>query len=354
MKSTRNHETAKGGALPSVFMKLALLATVGFGASHVFAQSSASSTSSTSTTGQINSSTQSIEEMKKSIGQDDAAKVDDEITNARMRADLGAAKKYSFNASLAYNGSTLADPTNELRPNIVAGATNFDDSTSLSGSIGATYRKDKNNAFGAGVALLVYTPFAGDWTRQEIDDPTEPGQTVDRVNISNPFVSYTHSRRFGDIQSVSRISLTNFTEPVFVRQSGMMGSLGFSQTLATQAGGWTLGTYINGSIPIYEASLNPTQESNETLIRLGLIPFVEYQFTDKIGWRAVFNYFLWDYLKNGSNRGQASYRFNTPQNSTGIMFSASRDVWIYPNVQFLPFNMRSDLTNWGLSTIINL
>jgi hypothetical protein len=330
---------------------LALFSLIIFSKS--FGQQAGNST--TSSTAQVNSSSQSLGELKTKVeGGDDAAKVDDEITNARMRADLGGAKKWSFNSSLSYSGSTLADPTNSLRPNIIAGATNFDDATSLNGGIGMTYRKDKNNAFGLSAAVVVYTPFAGDWTRTQIDNPTNPGRNVDRINFSNPSVSYTHSRKLGEMQYVARFSLTSFTEPVFLKQSGMLGSFGLSQTLAMQADRWTLGSYVNASIPLYQPNLTDAQSQKESLMTLGLIPFMEYQFTEKIGWRAVFNYFAWQYRKNASKAGQAAFSFNTPQNSTGVMFSVSRDVWIYPNFQFLPFNMRSDLTNWGVSTIINL
>lgn len=291
--------------------------------------------------------------------QNDLSKMDEEITNARMRAELGAAKQWSFNAALSYNGSTLARPTDKLRPNIVGGTTNADLSTSLSGTLSVNFRKDKNNSLSLSTGVNILTPFNGDWTRSRIQNPTysgKPGQKqmVQRINVADPSATYSHSRRIGDIQSITAISVLVVTDPVFQSQTGMLGNFGISQTLAVQQGNWTLGGYISGFSYVYENSLNADQKNGEATFSGSVVPFVEYQFNDLIGWRAVFNYFGWDYLKNATKKGQSAYSFYTPQNSTGVMFSLSRDIWLYPNIQFLPFNLRSDLTNWGVQAIINL
>lgn len=294
---------------------------------------------------------------KSESSEEDLKKVDDEITNARMRADLGAAKRWSFNSSLSYNGSTLARPADPLRPNIRRGSTVPDASTSLSGTVGVVHRIDKNNAFNLSTGVNIFTPFAGDWTRTHIKNPTyqgKPGQRreVQRINVADPSLGYNHNRRIGDIQSITSMSIGAVTNPITQQQLGMLGSFTIQQTLATQQDKWTFGFYLTGATYFYEGSLNAQQRANETLFSAWITPFMEYQFTDLIGWRAVFNYFAWDYLKNAPKN--EAYSFFTPQNSTGVMFSVSRDVWLYPNVQFLPFNLRSDLTNWGVSTIINL
>lgn len=297
-------------------------------------------------------------EAPKAGNQNDLTKVDEEITNARMRAELGATKKWSFNATLAYNGSTLARPAEDLRPNIVGGTTNSDLSTSLGGFVGVNYRVDKNNSYSLTTGVNILTPFSGDWTRSRIQNPTYSGagdrRRVQRVNVADPSLVYTRSGRIGDIQSISSYSANFVTDPIYQNNTGILGSFSFSQTLAVQNGNWTLGGYLGATFWVYEASLNAQQKAGEALFSGSFTPFVEYQFNDLIGWRAVFNYFGWDYLKNASNLGQSAYSFYTPQNSTGVMFSLSRDFWLYPNIQFLPFNLRSDLTNWGVQAIINL
>lgn len=294
---------------------------------------------------------------KSESSEEDLKKVDDEITNARMRAELGATKRWSFTSSLAYQGSTVERPTDPLRPNIRGGLTAPDESTSLNGGVGVNYRVDKNNAYNVSIGVDIFTPFAGDWTRSQIENPTyrgEEGQRrrIQRINIADPSLGYTHNRRIGDIQSITSLSLGITTNPITIEQLGRLGTLTLQQTLASQKEKWTFGLYLTGRTYLYESSLSTEQEQRESLLTTSLIPFMEYQFTDLIGWRAVFNYFQWDLRRSGP-RERAISHF-TPQNSTGVMFSVSRDVWLYPNVQFLPFNLRSDLTNWGVSTIINL
>ena len=40
--------------------------------------------------------------------------------------------------------------------------------------------------------------------------------------------------------------------------------------------------------------------------------------------------------------------------SVGIGWVASRDVWIYPNIQFIPDNLDIKNTNVGVSATINM
>ena len=42
-----------------------------------------------------------------------------------------------------------------------------------------------------------------------------------------------------------------------------------------------------------------------------------------------------------------------PYQSMGIGMAVTRDIYLYPNVQFLPLDMRSDLTNVGMSANIS-
>jgi hypothetical protein len=45
---------------------------------------------------------------------------------------------------------------------------------------------------------------------------------------------------------------------------------------------------------------------------------------------------------------------NKVYQSAGLGISVTRDIYLYPNVQFIPEDVRSDRTNVGVSANINL
>jgi hypothetical protein len=70
-----------------------------------------------------------------------------------------------------------------------------------------------------------------------------------------------------------------------------------------------------------------------------------------MNWRAVYRYYWYQ-----QSRAQKSSEWTTldPTISTGIGFSITRDIFLYPNIQFNPEDIRADRTNLGLSANINL
>ena len=82
---------------------------------------------------------------------------------------------------------------------------------------------------------------------------------------------------------------------------------------------------------------------------LGVYPFAEYSFTDKLSARTVFGYFNYDKSKTDS-----SYSYGTPYQSVGVGISLSRNMYLYPNVQFVPNDVRAERTNVGISANINM
>jgi len=49
-----------------------------------------------------------------------------------------------------------------------------------------------------------------------------------------------------------------------------------------------------------------------------------------------------------------TYRKRKDSISTGIGISLGRDVFLYPNIQFIPTDIRSDRTNVAMSANVNL
>ena len=63
---------------------------------------------------------------------------------------------------------------------------------------------------------------------------------------------------------------------------------------------------------------------------------------------------LWVYDHLRSERDNFTFAKNKIYQSVGLGISVTRDIYLYPNVQFLPEDIRSDLTNVALSANINV
>ena len=284
----------------------------------------------------------------------DLKKIDEDITNAKMRAELGANKKYSFQAALSYSGSTVEKPFAEVRPPIRAGMAERQVPASLSGTISGKYKVNANNSLSLNTGVSVATPFHGTYDQgNKIANPVKSSakKEIDRFNVADPSLSYTYAGKLGELMSITSVEATYYTTSAYVDDGGMVAGLDLSQTVAGDFSGWTLGAYIGLSKTFYKADLTQDQKDGETLVSMYMSPFAEYAFNDTYSFRTVLNYFAWDIAANGP---QGSASGLNPQQSMGLGMSVTRDIYVYPNVQFMPFNLRADLTNVGLSTTINL
>ena len=82
------------------------------------------------------------------------------------------------------------------------------------------------------------------------------------------------------------------------------------------------------------------------------LPTLEYYFNDTLSFRTLFGYFRWRHLY-GDENNLRMLRLKEYQ-SVGIGIVVSRDIYLYPNVQFLPREVRSDYTNFGVSAAVNV
>ena len=105
----------------------------------------------------------------------------------------------------------------------------------------------------------------------------------------------------------------------------------------------------NGTISTKSAQ----QGLQQTDYFVGLYPFAEYLFNDRYSFRTVFGYFEYEALKGTAFASERIVR-QTPYQSMGIGISLTRDIYLYPNIQFVPEDIRSERTNVALSTNINL
>jgi hypothetical protein len=304
---------------------VAILAT-----STALAETSAPASETTAKIGDVKSN-----EVEKKDGEVDA---DEVITNRKLRAETGAKKKYSFSSAIAYNGGTVDNPFADVRPNITAGA-GTQITPRLSGSLGMNYRLSALQSLSASVGVGVDKPFHSDSKKS----------FGDRTSVSNPSVGYSVMYKTMGIQNVSSAGLTAFTTD-YLRTNGYLAGFDLSQTAIYDFGGSnvSVGLSLSASTSAFDKN-EPNLDQGD--FSVGVYPFFEYVINDKLNFRTLVGFGA------DHNRYEGDFWTWTPNKvyqSAGLGISITRDIYLYPNVQFIPEDVRSDRTNVGLSANINL
>lgn len=281
---------------------------------------------------------------------------DDLITNAKMRAEAGSKSKFSISSALAYNGGTIEKPFAAKRPNI-KGAAATPTYTNLAGTISGKWNISKVDSLFLGLGLRMLAPF-------ESSVPNNAGQ---RYQASEPNLTYQRLAKIYGVQAVFQFGGTMYTAKE-VRADGSLGELAFSPTLAYDFGGsaFTIGVSLYGAYRFFDKEtsevISSEKDEDGSMIyylagssqddySLAYYPFMEYQLNSIFNLRTLVG-FGYDHARVEDNA--FAYKKNKVYQSVGIGISITRDIFLYPNIQFLPDNIRSDLTNVALSASVNL
>lgn len=268
--------------------------------------------------------------------------IDEEITNARMRASSGSKSKISISASVGYDGGSIKKPLNARRPNL-SGDPEILVASEFGGSISARYRANKNDSFtfGAGVSYL-----------QPLQD-SDKYADANEFNISNPGIGYSRVYKVESFQTISSASYTHGTSEGWDRAE-LNSIIGFSHTMmhAFQGTSFTAGFSIGFNI-FNNGDISGLSDSEDSRNRFsaGIYPMAEYRISDRFVARTVFGYFN---FRNRRQTGRMDFRRNYEYQSIGVGIVVSRDIWIYPNIQFIPDNLDIDNTNIAVSASMNL
>lgn len=299
-----------------------------------------------------------IEDAKPANQADTKKDIDEEITNARMRAQLGSKSKWSIKTAFGYNGGSIERPALEVRPNYRS-AKSPDVLTNASGSVGINYRMEKGS-LGFGTGLVVRNPFHGDLTRSKFQDPRGGNRpTTDRIELSTPYLSYDLGYKVGGLQMSTDVTYSHYTtSDATDYDHGMnaVGDVSFSQTVLADLGesSWSAGVSLAVGSTIYKGDLSAQSLADgnaQTTLDYGLYPFAEYSFNDTYSFRTVFGYFEASVYKDDA---AGNVQAPVPYQSMGIGMAVTRDIYLYPNIQFAPLDIRPERTNVALSANVNM
>lgn len=287
--------------------------------------------------------------------------IDEEITNPRLRASLGAKSKFSFKSSLGYNGGSVEKPFDQIRP---AYRVSQDEQalTSISGGIGMNYRATMRDNISLSAGLTLSNPFHGDMTRDKFLDPRPNqrarGLTKNRIDIANPSIGWSRGYKAFGMQMITSAGYTYFTTEDATELYQATGGYSLGHTILADMGQskWQAGFSLSLGETLYKGQMAEALQQRgiqQGTFSFGLYPFAEYQFSDRYAFRTVFGYFDYTNYKADKFNDEVLIR-NTPYQSMGIAISVTRDIYLYPNVQFIPEDLKPGRTNVALSTNINL
>lgn len=277
-----------------------------------------------------------------------------EITNSRLAADAGATSKWSGRFVLSYSGGSLDNPLSRVRPNYRSLANAVYTTTELGGSVSLAYRLDAVSQlrFGAGVAMA--TPLHNSMEDFKENRNTDGNQIF---NAADPGVSYARTIRSGNLMTLLSGGVGVFTHSFNTNRNHLgSASLSVQHIYAIEGSGFQPGLSYSLGQTFYrdDKALDPANAKGETNPRVansvGIFPVMEYQFNDKYALRTVLGFF--NYVTMRGNPTAMIQQGNYI--SMGFGYTPTRNIWIYPNLQFNPDLIVVDKTNVAISTIINL
>jgi len=287
-----------------------------------------------------------IEDVKGSQNATPGEDVDEVITNNLLRAESGSKSRWSIASALTYNGGSLESPLAEDRPNI-AKSTGTIDKSLLDGQVSAKYNMNSRNSLMLGVGLRWIAPLSAHGPRD---------YDGDRFDADNPYLTYQYLYKWAGIQSVLQIQALAFTNANLVRE-GYFGQLQFDQENMYEVG--STGLSIGASTWIALQNFTKTGavgdlddvRTDQSDYSFGIEPCIEYGITDNINLRTVTSLWVYEHTRD---RQPGTFMQDKVYQSFGVGFSITRDIYIFPNVQFLPDDIRFDRTNVAINTNINV
>jgi hypothetical protein len=278
-------------------------------------------------------------------------KSDQLITNRNLRSLNGSLSTWSFASTWNYQGGDLNRPIGSSRPN-VTGAKDIALVQNLSGTVGINYRLTDVDRLTFGIGLQMASPFSDDADSKFSESGRrEFNRTQGKLDASNPQIVYRRTMKPFGVQSILTGTSTYYTQDALVDR-GLESKNEVTLNSLYEFGGskFSAGVALQGAFFTHNKN-DQSLQAGQPEYEFYALPVTEYEINDFMNWRAVYRYYWYQ-----QNRAQSSSAWTTldPTISTGIGFSITRDIFLYPNIQFNPEDIKADRTNVGFSANINL
>ena len=306
-----------------------------------YAQASSSSAS-------VNVSSKKLQEATKAPGQD---KTDQLITNRNLRSLNGSLSTWSFASTWNYQGGDISNPIGSSRPN-VTGAKDVALVQNLAGTVGISYRLTEIDRLTFGIGVQMASPFSDEADSKFSESGRrEFERTQGDLDAANPQLVYRRVMKPYGVQSILTATSTYYTQDAQVDKGlETKNEVTLNSLYEFGKSKFSAGVVFQGAFFTHNKD-DQALQAGQAAYEFYALPITEYEINDFMNWRAVYRYYWYQ-----QNRAQSSSEWTTlePTISSGIGFSVTRDIFLYPNVQFNPEDIRADRTNIGLSANINL
>jgi hypothetical protein len=279
---------------------------------------------------------------------------DDVLTNDNLRAYSGSTSTLSIASIWNYNGGTLASPLSEFRPNISHESGNTDRSD-LDGNISAKYNLSAVHSvmIGTGVRWIAPLKVGG-----------LSGYNGTRYDAINPFVQYQYIYKWFGVQSVLQAQFMKWTQADQTAY-GYNYQLNIDQENMYEIGksGVSVGASVWGQYQWFNkhgSFGDPNDPNNyvddlatqQSTWEFSVGPELEYQLTEKLSFRTLLSLINIEHYASYPRALMATN--DRIYDSIGIGYSWTRDIYLYPNIQWLPGDIAIKQTNVSLQATINV
>jgi hypothetical protein len=279
---------------------------------------------------------------------------DDILTNNKLRAESGSKSRLSVASTLTYNGGTVSQPFGQFRPDITT-ANGQSQVSDIEGGISIKYNLTTLDSLVFGETVRYITP-----VNSATKVPT--GYAGDKFDNFNPNLYYQRIYKMGGWQSYVQVGPTIYTQSDLTK-IGYLGNMSVYNAAAYDFKGtnWSVGTEMGVAYSWFQSPVaHPDSQlmtAQDTAAASSdwdafAYPYVEYRINDKLNVRTVC---MWFQAEHTLARPEYNiWKKDKAQQSVGVGISVTRDVFLYPNVQFIPDQVRGSQTNVSLATDINL
>lgn len=332
MSERRENEMKKESGKVSLFLGLALAASLSYG-----------------TLSQAQDSSETKAKLKDVKGDEGQKDVDQLITNKKLRAETGSKSKVSLSTSFNYKGGSVQQPGSKIRPNIT-GEANTVAVSGITGDVSGKYRVGEQSSLSAGIGVRMLAPFHESLGATKVKNAK--GEELERNDVYNPYLSYTYLDKLAGVQSVTTVTATGYTTAPS-REVGYVANLGVQQIFVKDIGttGLSVGVLLAADASGFDKFADEAKAGSSDY-GFGLYPMLEYVFNDTFNFRTISGIQVYEHSRLANTAW--SFSKNTVYQSVGLGISITRDIFLYPNVQFLPGDFKSDRTNVALSANINV
>lgn len=283
---------------------------------------------------------------------------DEVLTNNKLRAESGSKSRLSVASQLGYYGGSVAHPFGDRRPNI-QDVTGNSPVTSIQGGVNLKYNVTQLDSILLGGTARWISP------QSHIRDVPK-GYGGQKTDFVNPSLNYQRIYKVGQVQSYVQVG-PGWVTQTDLKAIGYMGNFGAYNVNAYDIGrsGVTVGLESLANYSWFhtpQAYPNVGSGVTEQDVRegsadwqLAAYPYLEYKFNDRVNLRTVMMWFQMEHTLASQSSRFADWHKDRAMQSIGLGISITRDVFLYPNVQFVPDHTISwNQTNVGLETDINL